>query len=81
MACNCKRAQEFEAKYGVPQEESVARKIIRRLYKVLFVAIAITFTIVLTPCVMLWALYAMFFTNNRLVLPKFLSKYLTDNGK
>jgi len=81
MACNCKRAKAFEEKYGIPQEESVARKIIRRLYKVLFAVIAIVFAIVLTPCIMLMALYAMFFTNGRIVLPKFLNKYLKNNGE
>jgi len=80
MACNCKKARNFEEKYGVPQEESVMRKVTRYSYKVLFFVIAVGFAIVLTPIIMLWAVYAIFFGNHRIVLPKFLGKYL-ENGK
>jgi hypothetical protein len=47
---------------------------------VLFFVIAVGFAIVLTPIIMLWAVYAIFFGNHRIVLPKFLGKYL-ENGK
>ena len=76
MACNCKKAREFEEKNGVPQEESIVMKLNRYFFKVLFFVIAIVLAIVIIPYIILYAVYAMFFTNGEITLPKFLRKYM-----
>jgi ABC-type antimicrobial peptide transport system permease subunit len=76
MACNCKRAKKFEEKYGVPQEETISSKIVRYFFKIFFFIAAILIAIVVVPYIMCYALYSIFFGDNKITLPKFLRKYL-----
>jgi hypothetical protein len=76
MSCSCKRAQKLEQEHGVPQEESLLTKFIRYGFKIFFFVIAIVITAIAVPYVMFYAIYSMFFGDNKITLPKFLRKYL-----
>lgn len=76
MGCNCKRIQEFEDKYGVLENETILGKISRYFTKFILFAITLVLMVILTPLMLIWVVYAMFFRGNRIVLPKFLRKYI-----
>jgi hypothetical protein len=77
MACNCKKTNEFQDKYGKPEEESAFQKSQRYIYKIMIFAVAVLLAIVVTPVIVMTAIYKMIFKNNEsIVLPEFLSKYM-----
>lgn len=76
MACNCKRAKKFEEKYGVQQEEGLLMSISRTIFKVLFFFVALLIGVVAVPYVIVYSVYAIFFGDNKITLPKFLRKYM-----
>lgn len=77
MACNCKKANKFQDKYGEPQEENAFEKSQRYIYKIMIFALAILIAVVVTPVIVLTAVYKIVFKNNEsIILPKFLSKYM-----
>ena len=76
MACSCKRAQKFEEKYGTPQEETTVMKLNRYFFKVFFFVITVALAIIIIPYIILYAIYALFFGDNKITLPKFLRKYM-----
>ena len=77
MACNCKKRNEIEERYGVKEEESFIGKIYRQLWKVIFFVITIMLAIVITPIMILVIIYKIFFGKGKpIMLPKQLSKYL-----
>ena len=77
MACNCKKTNEFQDKYGKPEEESAFDKSQRYIYKIMIFAVAILIAMVVTPVIVMTAVYKMIFKNNEsIVLPEFLSKYM-----
>ena len=77
MACNCKKTNEFQDKYGKPEEESAFDKSQRYIYKIMIFAVAILIAIVVTPVIVMTAVYKMIFKNNEsIILPEFLSKYM-----
>lgn len=76
MGCNCKRITEFENRYGIPENETVLGKTMRYVMKFVLFAIALVLSVILTPLILIWAVYAIFFGNNRIVLPNFLYKYM-----
>ena len=77
MACNCKKVNDLQDKYGVPSEESAFGKSQRYIYKIMIFALAILMMIVVTPVIVVTAIYKMVFKNNEtIVLPEFLSKYM-----
>ncbi len=77
MGCNCKRVAEFESKHGTQMDETTPMRYARLSLRVLFFAIAIALTVVLTPIIIVWAVYKLCFgKNNDLQMPKFLAKYM-----
>lgn len=77
MACNCKRANEISEKYGEQLEDNIFTKIVRFFWKIIFFIIGVSLGLILSPIIVVIAIYKMFFSsNNTIVLPKFLSKYL-----
>lgn len=77
MACNCKKTNEFQDKYGELEEENAFNKSQRYIYKIMVFALAILMAIVVTPVIVVTAIYKMIFKNNEaIVLPEFLSKYM-----
>ena len=77
MACNCKRLNEFQDKHGIPQDETLFRKIFRYCYKILLLIITILLVFIVTPIMVFVIFYKMLVRKGEpLVLPQFLSKYL-----
>ena len=76
MACNCKRAKKFQEKYGVPEEEGILDIVVRKAFKVFFLLVALLIAVVAVPYVVIYAVYSIFFGDNKITLPKFLRKYL-----
>lgn len=77
MGCNCKKKIALEDEYGVKEEETLFGKTIRILMKTFTHLLLIVLTLVTVPVVTLMIIYTIVFKkNNRLVLPKFLGKYL-----
>lgn len=76
MACNCKRAKEFQEKYGVPEKEGILDIVGRNIFKAFFFVVAVLIAIVAVPYVVGYAIYSIFFGDNKITLPKFLRKYL-----
>lgn len=77
MACNCKKRNEIEEKYGVREEESFFGKCYRQLWKIIIFVVAIGLGIIITPIMIFIVIYKLFFGNGKpIVLPKQLSKYL-----
>ena len=77
MACNCKKTNEFQDKYGESEEENAFEKSQRYIYKIMIFAVAILLAIVVTPVIVMTATYKMIFKNNEsIILPEFLSKYM-----
>ena len=77
MACNCKKTNEFQDKYGESEEEKKKEKSQRYIYKIMIFAVAILWAIVVTPVIVMTAIYKLIFKNNEsIILPEFLSKYM-----
>ena len=58
-------------------DETTPMRYTRLSLRVLFFAIAIALTVVLTPIIIVWAVYTLCFgKNNDLQMPKFLAKYM-----
>ena len=76
MGCNCKRAIDFEKKFGVKQEENLPTKITRYLFKIIFFVIGFALAVIAVPYLVFYAVFSIFFGKNRIILPKFLRKYL-----
>ena len=83
MACNCKRAQSFEEKYGVKEYESFLSKYNRLFFRSLLFLFAILAATAIVPIIIGVVIYKMFFGKDmKITLPKFMRKYMeTDiNG-
>lgn len=77
MACNCKNISRFEDEHGTPAYESFLERMTRQLWKVLLFFIAVMMVVAVTPCVLLYVLFKMFWGRNRNVpVPAFIRKYL-----
>ena len=77
MACNCKKTNDLQDKYGEQVEESAFEKSQRYIFKIMIFALVILMMIVVTPVIVVTAIYKMVFKNNEtIVLPEFLSKYM-----
>ncbi len=76
MSCDCKRAKNFEEKYGIKQEESILTKVFRKCFMIFFFIVAVLLAIVIVPYLIFYSIYAIFFGDNKITLPKFLRKYL-----
>ena len=77
MGCGCKRKLAIEKKYGTVVKETILKKSFRITLKVTLYIITILLAIVVTPIVIMVALYNIFFRHNAgIVMPNFLTKYL-----
>ena len=76
MACDCKRAKNFEEKNGVREEENIIMKIYRFGVKIFFFVITFLLALIIVPYLVLYSVYSIFFGDNKITLPKFLRKYL-----
>jgi hypothetical protein len=77
MACNCKKGVQMEDKYGVKEDESFLVKLPRFAFKTLVFLITLVLAIVVTPIMILFVLYKLFFAKNReIILPKKLRKFI-----
>ena len=69
MGCNCKRAATLEEDYGLPTEESGFEKVVRIIYKILIFILIICLVIVVSPVVMVIAVYQIIFGKGGIRLP------------
>ena len=76
MSCGCKRVMNFEKENGVELKESIFTKILRIFYKIFLFMLFVSLAVIVTPCVILAAIYTMIFGKGVLVLPEFMRKYL-----
>jgi spore maturation protein SpmA len=77
MGCNCKKKMVLEDKYGVKEEESLASKAKRYFWKCAIFLVFIAASFILIPTLVLMAIYQISFKRNpKIVLPKFLGKYM-----
>ena len=77
MGCNCKNVRTFEDKHGIEEEQSLLGKFNKKVIRMILFLIAIAFTVVLTPIIIVVAIYKMCFgRDNKITLPKFMRKYL-----
>lgn len=77
MGCNCKRVKEFEDKYGTPTDENVLEKIGRFLAKCGLFVLIVAISIIITPFVMVYAVFKMFTDNNfNIKIPKNILKMI-----
>ena len=77
MACSCKRKLEFESKYGVKETETLFAKYGRYLFRVFALFLLILIAIVVVPIMVVTVVYKIAFGKElKIVLPKFLGKYL-----
>ncbi len=81
MGCNCKQRNAIIDTYGTPEDETILEKVSRNLLRVVLFIIAILVGVIVTPIIMLVAVYKIFFTKGEdrmIVLPKMLSKHLRN---
>ncbi len=77
MACNCKKANELQDRYGIPQEESILKKVYIVSFKILVMLIGLVFGIVLVPIIICTLIYNQVFRAGKpLRIPKWLSKFI-----
>jgi hypothetical protein len=77
MACNCKKANELQDKYGIPQEESLLKKTYIILFKIFVMLLGLVLGIVVVPIVICALIYNQIFRAGKpLKLPRWLSKFL-----
>jgi len=76
MSCNCKKKIVLEDKYGENVEENFLNKASRFLVKGLIFLIFCVLAIVIIPIMVFMAIYQLTFGKGRIVLPKFLGKYM-----
>ena len=69
MGCNCKRAVTLEEDYGAPMEENLAQKAVRMLYKCLMFIIVVALSVVVSPVVMLVAIWKITFGGGGIKIP------------
>ena len=69
MGCNCKRAATLEEDYGVPMEENGFEKVVRFLHKCLMFIVVILLGIIVTPVVILVAIYKITFGKGGIKIP------------
>ena len=77
MACNCKKANELQDAYGIPQEESMMKKAYMLLFKIFVMLLGLVFGVVIVPVVICALIYNQIFRAGKpLKLPRWLSKFL-----
>lgn len=76
MACNCKNTRRFEEKNGVEEQETLLSKFNRYTLRLTLFLIAIVFSIVIIPILIFVAIYKICFGDSKIILPKFMRKYL-----
>lgn len=77
MPCNCKKINQINETYGEPVEENYLSKFIRYCWKAIFFILTIILGIIITPIIVVVAIYKIIFKNSSLIiLPKFLSKHI-----
>jgi hypothetical protein len=69
MGCNCKRAVTLEEDYGAPMEENWFGKMIRMLYKCIMFIIVVVLSIIVSPIVILIAIYQITFGKGGIKIP------------
>jgi hypothetical protein len=79
MSCNCKRKIAIEEALGSRVAENVVEKSIRTLLKIFYMLCAIILMAVICPIILIIGFYKIFFGNNKIILPRFLSKFLVKN--
>ena len=77
MACNCKKANELQDKYGIVQEESMLKKAYVVIFKIFVMLLGLVLGIVIVPIVIFALIYNQVFRAGKpLKLPRWLSKFL-----
>ena len=76
MACNCKKASKFAEENGTPQEEDLITKVNTAIFRIFFFMVTVVLAIIIVPYIIFYAIYASFFGDNKITLPKFLRKYM-----
>lgn len=82
MGCNCKKINKVTEKYGMDEEKSLLYKVAVSLYRIVLFLFALVMAVVITPVIVVVAMYKICFTDDRrIVLPKPLSKHMIgQNG-
>lgn len=79
MGCNCKKVRKLEEKHGTKEEETIFRKIFRFFYKIFLFLLLIILSIFIVPILIITIIYQVaFHGQGKIVLPKFLGKYLKE---
>ena len=77
MSCNCKKANEIVEAYGEEPEKTLFEKMIGFVLKVILFLMVLILTVVIAPIIIVVAIYKICFSkDNKVVLPKVLSKHL-----
>jgi hypothetical protein len=76
MGCNCKKARSYEEANGYKEEESILGKYTRQMIKIGIFALTILLAVIITPIIILVAIYKIFFGDRNIPLPKFMGKYM-----
>ena len=76
MACNCKRAKKFAEENEIPQYDNIVAKVNKWLFIVFFFILAVFLAVIIVPYIVFYSVYAIFFGDNKITLPKFLRKYM-----
>lgn len=77
MGCNCKKKIVLEDTYGTKEEESMLGKANRYLWKVILFIVFVALACLLIPILVFVIIFQLCFKKEpKIVLPKFLGKYM-----
>lgn len=77
MACNCKKKRILDERYGKFENESFFKRLYRKMWGVIIFPIILGLACIIVPILIFSITYQMVFKKNiRIVLPKFLGKYM-----
>ena len=77
MACNCKKKMVLEDTYGTKEDETFLWKLNRYMWRVIMFVLLLAMSCILVPILVFSIIYQMVFKKEiRIVLPKYLGKFL-----
>ena len=77
MACNCKKKMVLEDAYGKVEHENLFQRAYRQMWRFIMFPIILALACIIVPILIFSIAYQMVFKKSiRIVLPKFLGKYM-----
>lgn len=77
MGCNCKKKIVLDEAYGVARNENILQKSYNYLWKLIMFPIILILACIIVPILIFSIVYQMVFKKEiKIVLPKFLGKYM-----